>query len=108
MPRSRVTSPRDLPSETPRCCANEVYLSRPERYTWLTLLVAQEQWRSCRQWRMPTLPLLWQARTQRVARSERKSSRQILSSKASRPLILGIGRIAKCAFLVYRGVAQRG
>src|SRR6266567_5833300 len=62
--------------------------------------VAQEQWRSCRQWRMPTLPLLWRARTQRVARSEKKSLRQILSSKASRSLILGIGRTAKCAFLV--------
>jgi hypothetical protein len=55
-----------------------------------------------------TLPLLWRARTQRVARSERKSSRQILSSKASRSLILGIGRTAKCAFLVYRCLAQRG
>jgi hypothetical protein len=29
-----------------------------------------EQWRSCRQRRMPTPPLLWRARTQRVDRSE--------------------------------------
>src|SRR5260370_32839492 len=102
MPRSRVRSPRDLPSETARCCANEVYLSRPERYTWLTSLVAQEQWRSCRQWRIPTLPLLLRARTQQVARSERKSSSHILSSKAARAGILGIGRPANFAFPVYR------
>jgi hypothetical protein len=36
----------------------------------------------------------------RVARSEKKSSRQIPSSKALRSLILGIGRTAKCALLV--------
>src|SRR5215831_21313274 len=108
MPRPRVRSPRDLPSETLRCCANEVSLSRPERYTWLTLLVEQEQWRSCRQRRMPTPPLLWRARTQRVERSEKKSLKQILSSKASRSLILGIGPPAKCAFLVYKCLGRRG
>jgi hypothetical protein len=48
----------------------------------------------------PMPPLLWRARTQRVERSAKRSSRQILSSKASRLLILGIGPSAKCAFLV--------
>jgi hypothetical protein len=47
-------------------------------------------------------PLLWQTRTQRVERSEKKSSGQTPSSKASRSLILGIGRTAKCAFVIYK------
>jgi hypothetical protein len=53
-------------------------------------------------------PLLWRARTQRVERSEKRSSGQIPSPKASRSLILVIGRTAKCTFLVYRCLAQRG
>ena len=74
----------------------------------LTLLVGQGQWRSCRQRMRPMPPLLWRARTRPVERSEKKSSRQIPSSKASRSLILGIGRTAKCAFLVYKCLARRG
>src|SRR5262249_40551948 len=76
---------------------------RRERSTGLTSPVAQELWRSCQQWRMPTPPSLWQPPTQRVEPSEKRSLRQIPFSNASLSLILGPGRTAKCVdFIVAR------
>jgi hypothetical protein len=63
--------------------------------------VARELWLSCQQWRTPTPPSLWPLPTQRVGPSEKNSLTRIPSSNASRSLILGTGRTAKCALLVY-------